>query len=148
MLETRPEEARSTSQGQGNRKVLIVDDEPYILRALMYLLHREGYDVEIAADGAEGLARAQTARPTVVFLDMMMPRLNGLQVVEQMRQDPALADTYVIMLTARGQTVDRDAGLAAGANEYLTKPFSPRDLVQRLERIFAARDVAAGAEGR
>lgn len=122
------------------RSILIVDDEPYILRALMYLLRREGYEVEIAADGEEGLARARSLHPEVVFLDMMMPRLNGLQVVERMRLDPELARSYVIMLTARGQTADREAGLSAGVNEYLTKPFSPRDLVVRLERIFAERE--------
>jgi len=125
------------------RSVLIVDDEPYILRALMYLLRREGYEVEVAADGVEGLARAQVLRPSVIFLDMMMPRLNGLQVVERIRQDETLAGTHVIMLTARGQTADREAGLRAGADEYLTKPFSPRDLLQRLERHFASRDAAS-----
>lgn len=127
------------------RSVLIVDDEPYILRALMYLLRREGYEVEVAADGEEGLARAQVLRPAVIFLDTMMPRSNGLQVVERLREDPTTADTHVIMLTARGQTADREAGLRAGADEYLTKPFSPRDLLQRLERYFAGRDAPAPA---
>jgi DNA-binding response OmpR family regulator len=129
-----------------HRRVLVVDDEPYILRALMYLLRREGYTVETAADGIEGLARARAFRPEVVFLDMMMPQLNGLQVVEQMRRDPTFGETYVIMLTARGQSADREAGLAAGANEYMTKPFSPRELVQRLERIFASWGSPTGAE--
>jgi two-component system, OmpR family, alkaline phosphatase synthesis response regulator PhoP len=119
-----------------NKTVLVIDDEPYILRALKYLLNREGYVVETASNGEEGLARAREVKPAVVFLDVMMPRLNGHQVCEQMRQDPSFAGTYIIMLSAKGQQADREQGLAGGANEYLTKPFSPREISARLRDIF------------
>jgi two-component system alkaline phosphatase synthesis response regulator PhoP len=120
-----------------NNTVLVIDDEPYILRALTYLLNREGYVVETASNGEEGLERARALKPAVVFLDIMMPKLNGHQVCEQIRQDPALVGTYIIMLSAKGQQADRDQGLSGGANEYLTKPFSPREVSARLRDIFS-----------
>lgn len=123
--------------GQERPLILVIDDEPYILRALAYLLQREGYAVEIAANGEEGLARARALNPRIIFLDFMMPRLDGLQVLKQLRRDPELASVYVIMLTARGQKTDRDQGLAAGANEFLTKPFSPREVAQRIRLVMA-----------
>jgi DNA-binding response OmpR family regulator len=115
----------------------VVDDEPYVLRALSYLLKREGYTVETAPDGAEGLARVQALRPQVVFLDIMMPVLNGYDVCQQIREDPALAKIYVIMLSAKGQQIDRERGLLGGADEYMTKPFSPREIAQRLRTLIA-----------
>jgi two-component system alkaline phosphatase synthesis response regulator PhoP len=121
--------------------ILVVDDEPYIVRALTYLLSREGYAVETATNGEEGLARARVLRPTIMFLDIMMPRMSGLEVCSHVRQDPSLADTYVIMLSAKGQQVDREQGLAMGANEYLTKPFSPREVAQRVRTILDSRAV-------
>ena len=123
--------------------ILLIDDEPYILRSLSYLLTREGYWVETASNGEEGLARARQLRPPLVFLDIMLPRMDGYAVCEQIRQDPALADTYVIMLSARGQQIDRERGLLVGADEYMTKPFSPRDVAQRVRRALAG----AASEG-
>jgi DNA-binding response OmpR family regulator len=129
--------------------ILLVDDEPYILRSLSYLLAREGYEVETASNGEEGLARLRQLRPPLVFLDIMMPRMNGYEVCEQIKQDPALANTYVIMLSAKGQQIDRERGLLGGADEYMTKPFSPREIAQRVRALFA-HDLAgepAGVEG-
>jgi DNA-binding response OmpR family regulator len=117
--------------------ILAIDDEPYILRALSYLLNREGYVVETASDGAEGLARVRALRPQVVFLDIMMPILNGYDVCQRIREDPTLARTYVIMLSAKGQQIDRERGLLGGADEYMTKPFSPREIAQRLRTLIA-----------
>ena len=117
--------------------VLIVDDEPYILRSLRYLLAREGYDVETASDGAEGLERVRTLRPRLVFLDVMMPHMSGYEVCEQIKQDPALAGTYVILLSARGQQGDRERGFLGGADEYITKPFSPREVAARVRAVLA-----------
>ena len=121
--------------------ILLIDDEPYILRSLSYLLTREGYLVETASNGEDGLARARALRPPLIFLDIMMPRMNGYEVCEEIRQDPALADTYVIMLSAKGQQIDRERGLLGGANEYMTKPFSPREIAERLRVLFAERGV-------
>lgn len=120
--------------------ILLVDDEPYILRSLSYLLTREGYRVETASNGEEGLARLRDLQPALVFLDVMMPRINGYEVCAQIKQDPALAGTYVIMLSAKGQQIDRERGLLGGADEYMTKPFSPREVAQRVRAVLTARD--------
>jgi DNA-binding response OmpR family regulator len=125
--------------------ILVVDDEPYILRSLTYLLTREGYAVETATNGEDGLQRVRALRPPLIFLDIMMPNVNGYQVCEQIKADASLAGTYVILLSAKGQQVDRERGLQGGADEYMTKPFSPREVAQRVRDIFAeraARDVA------
>ncbi len=115
--------------------VLVIDDEPYLVRAMSYLLSHEGYTVETASDGGEGIERARALRPQVVFLDIMMPILSGYDVCQLIRDDPSLADTYVIMLSAKGQQVDRERGLLGGADEYMTKPFSPREVAQRLRTL-------------
>jgi len=127
------------------KQVLVVDDEPYILRSLRYLLAREGWDVETASDGEEGLARVRALRPRLVFLDIMMPRMSGYEVCEQIKQDPELAGTYVIMLSARGQQSDRERGFLGGADEYMTKPFSPREVAARVRAVFSADAALAGA---
>ena len=128
--------------------ILVIDDEPYILRSLSYLLTREGYSVETASNGEEGLARVRTLRPPLVFLDIMMPRMDGYEVCEQIKQDPALAGTYVIMLSAKGQQIDRERGLLGGADEYMTKPFSPREIAKRVRELLESNVPAtARAEG-
>ena len=131
-----------TDQPASPGPILVIDDEPYILRSLSYLLAREGYAVETASNGEEGLNRVRSLRPLLVFLDIMMPNMNGYEVCEQVKQDPALAGTYVIMLSAKGQQIDRERGLLGGADEYMTKPFSPREVAQRVRAIFSER--AAG----
>lgn len=115
--------------------ILLVDDEPYILRSLSYLLTREGYKVEMASNGEEALARLRSLRPPLVFLDVMMPRMNGYEVCAQIKQDPSLTGTYVIMLSAKGQQIDRERGLLGGADEYMTKPFSPREVAERVHKL-------------
>jgi two-component system, OmpR family, alkaline phosphatase synthesis response regulator PhoP len=125
--------------------ILVIDDEPYILRSLSYLLQREGYTVETATNGAEGLQRVRSLRPPLVFLDIMMPRMNGYEVCEQVKQEPSLENTYVIMLSAKGQQIDRERGLLGGADEYMTKPFSPHEVVQRVQTILAERAASVAA---
>jgi DNA-binding response OmpR family regulator len=123
--------------------ILVIDDEPYILRSLSYLLTREGYTVETASNGEEGLERVRSLRAPLMFLDIMMPNMNGYEVCEQVKQDPSLAGTYVIMLSAKGQQIDRERGLLGGADEYMTKPFSPREVAQRVRAILADRAAKA-----
>lgn len=118
--------------------VLIIDDEPYILRSLSYLLTREGYEVQTASNGPEGLARVRELRPPIVFLDIMMPAMNGYEVCEQIKRDPDLQDTYIIMLSAKGQQIDVERALLGGADEYMTKPFSPREIAEHL-RVLVER---------
>ncbi len=117
--------------------LVVIDDEPYALRAMSYLLTREGYEVVTASNGEEGLKRVQELKPPLVFLDIMMPQLDGYEVCQRIRSDPSLDGTYIVMLSAKGQQVDRERGLAQGANEYMTKPFSPREVVKRLAEIFS-----------
>jgi DNA-binding response OmpR family regulator len=134
---------QQTEQARG--PILLVDDEPYILRSLSYLLTREGYAVETASNGEEGLERLRMVHPPLVFLDIMMPRMNGYEVCEQIKQDPALATTYVIMLSAKGQQIDRERAMLGGADEYMTKPFSPREVAERVHTLLATLDAGEPA---
>jgi len=115
--------------------ILIVDDEPYIQRSLSFILRKEGFEVDVASNGEEGLEKAKTLRPKIIFLDVMMPRLNGFSTCRAIKNDEALKDCYVVMLTGKGQEVDRAQGLKEGANEFVTKPFSPREIVAMVRAI-------------
>lgn len=116
-------------------RILVVDDEPFILRSLTFVLRKEGFDVLEARNGEEALDQIREHRPSLVFLDVMMPKKNGYEVCEEVKGDAELRDTYVIMLTAKGQESDRDRGIALGADEYMTKPFSPSRITERVREI-------------
>ncbi|HZI93109.1 MAG TPA: response regulator [Patescibacteria group bacterium] len=120
------------------KKVLICDDEPHILESVAYVARKEGYLVLTAEDGETALRIAREERPGLVMLDLNMPIKSGYQVCEEIKSDPETRGTYVIMLTAKGQESDRARGAAAGADEYITKPFSPRKLRQRITEILGA----------
>jgi|SRR5882724_7039497 len=105
--------------------ILVVDDEPPILELVRFTLEDEQIRVLEAGDGLQALETALAARPDLILLDVQMPRLDGLEVCRRLRADASLAGTRIVMLTAAGQDGDRARGLAAGADEYLTKPFSP-----------------------
>jgi DNA-binding response OmpR family regulator len=111
-------------------RALVVDDEPSLVTVVAGYLAREGYDVETAADGESALATARRLRPDVIVLDLMLPGIDGVEVCRQLR---TFTDAYVIMLTARAEEVDKLIGLSVGADDYLTKPFSPRELVARVK---------------
>jgi len=113
-------------------RALVVDDEPSLVRVVAAYLEREGFDVVTAADGAQALAAARENPPDVVVLDVVMPGLDGIEVCRQLR---TFSDAYVIMLTARSEEVDTLVGLAAGADDYMTKPFSPRVLLARIRTL-------------
>ena len=115
-----------------SRSVLIVDDEQHIRLLIEQTLEElldEGVELYTASDGEEALAAIEAQSPDLVFLDVMMPRRNGLEVARAVRDELGKADTHIVLLTAKGQAVDREAGLAAGANRYLTKPFDPDELL-------------------
>jgi DNA-binding response OmpR family regulator len=116
-------------------RILVVDDEPHIRRVLSAILGRHGFDVTMASDGAQGLDELGAEQVDLVILDLMMPGANGLEILSKIRSDPLRADTPVIILTAKGQDTDRDAALAGGANDFLTKPFSPKKLIARIHEI-------------
>jgi len=116
-------------------KILIVDDEPNILISLEYLMQREGFDVSVARDGLQAIAAIDTDPPDLVLLDVMMPGKTGLEVCQHVRAQDRLRDVRIVMLTAKGRETDIAKGLALGANAYVTKPFSPRDLVAQVRTL-------------
>lgn len=118
-----------------SKRVLIVDDEPNILISLEFLMKREGYAVQVARDGEEGLALASAWRPDLVLLDVMMPRKSGFDVCQAIRADPQLAGMRIVMLTAKGRDTDVAKGLALGADAYLTKPFSTQELARKVRTL-------------
>src|SRR5512145_2224465 len=118
--------------------VLVVDDEPNIVLSFEFLLKQVGYDVRVARDGEQALASIAEVKPGLVLLDVMMPKRDGYDVCRTIRADPGLADVRVIMLTARGSESDRQQGLAAGADDYITKPFSTRDVVEKVRAFLGA----------
>jgi two-component system, OmpR family, phosphate regulon response regulator PhoB len=125
-------------------RVLVVDDEPDIVALVAYHLAKSGYTVSTATSGPEGLAVARRDKPSIVVLDLMLPGLSGLEVMEELRADNATSSIAVLMLTARREESDRIKGLSLGADDYLTKPFSPQELVLRVGAIL--RRVKAGRE--
>ncbi len=115
------------------KKILICDDEPHIrmlLEQTLEELEDEGVEILIAADGEEGLETIQEERPNLVFLDVMMPKRSGFEVCETVKKQADLKDTIIVLLTAKGQEVDRERGRAAGADLYITKPFDPDQLLE------------------
>jgi two-component system, OmpR family, phosphate regulon response regulator PhoB len=114
-------------------KILIVEDEASLVEVLSYNLQREGYEVVVAKEGREGLRKAQTLLPDLVLLDLMLPGLNGLDICRELRASPRTANITVLMLTAKGEETDQVVGFAVGADDYVTKPFSVKVLMQRIK---------------
>jgi DNA-binding response OmpR family regulator len=130
MLALRVEPARSGAVAQG--RVLVVDDETMVTEVVGRYLQHEGFEVDLAADGEEGLRLAREKQPDLVVLDLMLPKLDGLEVCRALRRD---SDVPVIMLTAKGEEMDRIVGLELGADDYVVKPFSPRELLARIKAV-------------
>ena len=120
------------------KKLLVADDEPNIVISLEYLMKREGYDVLVATDGNQALEALPREQPALVLLDVMMPGKTGFEVCQAVRADPALDGVRILMLTAKGRETDVGKGLALGANAYMTKPFSTRELVQKVAELLEA----------
>lgn len=118
--------------------VLVVDDEPNIVLSFEFLLKQVGYDVRVARDGEQALASIAEHKPGLVLLDVMMPKRDGYDVCQTIRANPDWSDIRIIMLTARGREVDREKGLALGADEYITKPFSTREVVEKVRQFLGA----------
>ncbi len=116
-------------------KIMVVDDEPDALELIEFNLKQAGYDVVTAGDGAAALKKARSASPDLVILDIMLPEIDGFEVCKLLRRDPATAAIPILMLTARAAEIDRVLGLELGGDDYVTKPFSPRELVLRVNKI-------------
>jgi CheY-like chemotaxis protein len=120
------------------QSVLIVDDEPNILLSLQFLMKKSGYEVRTSKNGEEALVEIARAAPDLVLLDVMMPKVDGFSVCQTIRANPEWKDVRIIMLTARGRDVEREKGLALGADDYITKPFSTSDAIARVQAVLGS----------
>ena len=134
-----------TTTAASSERVLIVDDEPDILALCSYHLAKAGYRVSTASTGPEGLGAAREERPALVVLDLMLPEMSGFDVLERLRADDTTRGIAVLMLTARREEPDRIRGLSLGADDYLTKPFSPQELVLRVGAILRRTSASAAS---
>lgn len=116
--------------------ILVADDEPHILRALSFVLKKEGFSVEVAQNGEDALRKIREGSPRVVFLDLVMPKITGIELCKLIKSDGVLHRIHVIILTCKGQELDRDNSMTAGADEFMTKPFSPKEVVARVKTLF------------
>lgn len=117
------------------KTILVADDEPFVLRSLEFILKKEGYTVLTATNGQEAYDQVTSNSPDLVFLDIQMPKMDGNTVCRQLRENPAYGSLYIIMITAKGQEADRLNSMESGANEFITKPFSPRKVITRVKEI-------------
>ena len=117
------------------KTILVADDEPFVLRSLEFILKKEGYTVLTATNGQDAFDLATQQTPDLVFLDIQMPRMDGNTVCRNLRQHPERSGLYIIMITAKGQEADRLNSMESGANEFITKPFSPRKVVARVKEL-------------
>jgi two-component system, OmpR family, alkaline phosphatase synthesis response regulator PhoP len=126
------------------RQILVVDDERHIVRLVEVNLTRAGYDVNTAYDGVEALEKIEESLPDMIVLDVMMPRMDGFEVLKNLQSNPKYKDIPVIMLTAKAQDADIFKGWQSGVSSYLTKPFNPKELLVFVERIFQSMEDAGG----
>ena len=118
-----------------SRSVLVVDDEPNIVLSLEFIMKQAGFEVRVARDGDEALGAIEASPPDLVLLDVMMPNRDGYDVCQTIRANPAWKGIHIIMLTAKGRDIEREKGMALGADDYITKPFSTREVIARVEQF-------------
>jgi two-component system alkaline phosphatase synthesis response regulator PhoP len=126
-------------------RILVVDDEIYIVHILDFSLGMEGYEVVTALDGEEALRKVKEAKPDLIVLDIMMPKMDGYETCRALKSDDSTRDIPVILLSAKGRNVDMQQGYDVGADDYITKPFSPRKLVDRINAMLGQSDEASGS---
>ena len=120
-----------------SKTILIVDDEAYIVTSLEYVMQSAGFEVAVAYDGEEALEKVAEVVPALVILDLMMPKLDGFEVCQKIRENPLWKDIRIIILTAKGRDTERKKGMSLGADDYMTKPFSTRDILNRVKELLA-----------
>ena len=118
-----------------DKKVLVVDDEPHVVQTLTFVLRKEGYEVFTAGNGEEAISQVHESKPDLMFLDVMMPKKNGYEVCQELKSDSNLKSIHIIMLSAKGQEADKEKALSLGADEFMTKPFSPAVVVTRVREL-------------
>ena len=118
-----------------DKKILVVDDEPHVIRTLTFVLAKEGYEVSSAGDGEEAMVKVQESKPNLMFLDVMMPKKNGYEVCQELKGSSDFSDIHIIMLSAKGQEADKEKALNLGADEFMTKPFSPGGVITRVREL-------------
>ncbi len=126
-----------------SQSILIVDDESYIVTSLSYVMKNAGFEVDSAGDGEEALEKVKAKAPDLIILDIMMPKLDGFEVCKAVRANPDWNSVRIIMLTAKGRDSEREKGLELGADDYLTKPFSTRDILKRAQDVLAEERIAS-----
>ena len=117
------------------KKILVVDDEPHVLRTLTFVLTKEGYEVSSAGDGEEAMAKVRESKPNLMFLDVMMPKKNGYEVCQELKSNSSFSDIHVVMLSAKGQEADKEKALNLGADEFMSKPFSPLGVIKKVKEL-------------
>ena len=117
------------------KKILVVDDEPHVIRTLTFVLAKEGYEVSSAVDGEEAMAKVQESKPNLMFLDVMMPKKNGYEVCQDLKSDANFSDIHIVMLSAKGQEADKEKALNLGADEFMSKPFSPLGVIEKVKEL-------------
>ncbi len=118
--------------------IFIADDEPHIVRALSFVFERGGYTVDTASDGATALRKIKETKPRVVFLDLIMPKMTGDEVCKTIKQDGQIKDIHIVILTCKGQELDRELSIASGADSFITKPFSPKEVLKMIKDILGS----------
>jgi DNA-binding response OmpR family regulator len=126
---------RKETLAMPDKKILVVDDEPNVVRTLTFVLKKEGYEVSSAANGEEAIAKVHESKPSLMFLDVMMPKKNGYEVCQEIKSDSSFNDIHIVMLSAKGQEGDKEKALNLGANEFMTKPFSPLGVIGRVKEL-------------
>ena len=119
------------------KQIVVVEDEPNIAESLIFILGRAGYDVTHVNDGAEAMFEIQNIRPQLVILDVMLPNRTGIEILRDMRKSASISETPVLMLSAKGQARDKEIAAQTGANEYMIKPFSNEEVLQRVEALIS-----------
>jgi two-component system alkaline phosphatase synthesis response regulator PhoP len=118
--------------------IFIADDEPHIVRALSFVFERDGYTVETASDGDSALQKIKETKPRIVFLDLIMPKMTGDEICRAIKLDEQLKDIHIVILTCKGQELDRELSISSGADSFITKPFSPKEVLKIVKDILGS----------
>ena len=129
-----------------DKKILVIEDDPATLRLVDYSLRHEGYQVLTASNGLEGMRKAQTEEPDLIILDIMLPGMDGFEICHRLRSEPATAQLPILMFSAKAQEIDKDTGLKVGADDYLSKPADPSEIVSRVGSLLTQKKCAAPAK--